>query len=383
MPVAARKNRHFSDSAEFRIWYPLRHQDHVEHEYVGNLHTHSLYSDGHGSHQDIARAAIQAGLDFVVVTDHNVWVQGMDGYRYMEGKRVLLLTGEEIHDQSREPQKNHLLVYETRAELAPFAPDPQNLLDEVSSRGGLSFAAHPFDPAAPLFNEDDLSWEAWDVHGLTGIELWNFMSEFKSRLTSLPRAIFYALSPSFIARAPFPQVLERWDHMLATGKRMVAIGGSDAHALPASLGPLKRTLFPYQYLFRAVNTHVLLADPLAGETARDRKALFEALRSGAAFVGNDLPASTRGFRFHALGETENVGMGGELRIRLGVTLQVRTPYPARIHIIRDGREIACWKGVETAVQTVRDPGAYRVEAYIPHRGRMCGWIFSNPIFLSS
>ena len=34
------------------------------HEYVGNLHNHSIYSDGHGSHDDIALAAIQAGLDF-------------------------------------------------------------------------------------------------------------------------------------------------------------------------------------------------------------------------------------------------------------------------------------------------------------------------------
>ncbi|MEJ2562258.1 MAG: PHP domain-containing protein, partial [Anaerolineales bacterium] len=71
------------------------------HEYAGNMHNHSIYSDGHGSHVEIARAAIQAGLDFIVVTDHNVWVDGMDGYRYLGKDRVLLLTGEEIHDQVR------------------------------------------------------------------------------------------------------------------------------------------------------------------------------------------------------------------------------------------------------------------------------------------
>jgi hypothetical protein len=54
----------------------------VAYEYVGNLHTHTNYSDGNGSHEDIALAAIKAGLDFVIVTDHNVWVDGMDGYRY-------------------------------------------------------------------------------------------------------------------------------------------------------------------------------------------------------------------------------------------------------------------------------------------------------------
>jgi len=238
------------------------------------------------------------------------------------------------------------------------------------------------DPAAPLFDEDDLSWDAWDVHGLTGLEVWNFMSEFKSRLSSLPRAVYYALNPDAVAHGPFEAVLERWDHMLATGRRVVAIGGSDAHAMPASLGPLKRIIFPYTYLFRSVNTHLLLDEALSGETARDRKLLFQALRSGSAFVGYDRPAPTRGFSFHALGETEQVGMGGELAIKLGVTLQVRTPRPASIRLLRSGIEVGRWKDVQTAVQTVREPGAYRVEARLPFRGRSCGWIYSNPIYLT-
>jgi hypothetical protein len=38
------------------------------HEYVGNMHMHTPYSDGEGSHVEIARTAQQAGLDFVIVT---------------------------------------------------------------------------------------------------------------------------------------------------------------------------------------------------------------------------------------------------------------------------------------------------------------------------
>ena len=71
------------------------------HEYCGNLHTHTRYSDGAGSHNDIALAAMKAGLDFVVVTDHNVYVRGLDGYRTQGTNRVLLLVGEEVHDQAR------------------------------------------------------------------------------------------------------------------------------------------------------------------------------------------------------------------------------------------------------------------------------------------
>ena len=55
----------------------------MTHEYIGNLHLHTPYSDGHGSHDEIAKAAIDAGLDFIVTTDHNIWIGGIDGYRTM------------------------------------------------------------------------------------------------------------------------------------------------------------------------------------------------------------------------------------------------------------------------------------------------------------
>ena len=47
-------------------------------EIVVNLHMHTRYSDGSGSHKDIANAAIQTGLDAVIVTDHNVLVEGVE-----------------------------------------------------------------------------------------------------------------------------------------------------------------------------------------------------------------------------------------------------------------------------------------------------------------
>ena len=71
------------------------------HEYIVNLHMHTAYSDGTGSHSDIAQAALQAGIDVVIVTDHNVWVNGPEDYYEDETRRVLLLVGEEVHDRTR------------------------------------------------------------------------------------------------------------------------------------------------------------------------------------------------------------------------------------------------------------------------------------------
>ena len=128
------------------------------HEIVLNLHMHSRYSDGGGSHRDIASAAVKCGLDAVLVTDHNVLVPALRGY-YRDGARqVLVLIGEELHDRNRDPQKNHLLVFGANREMAAFAADPSNLIQSINASGGLSFIAHLTDPAAPAFDEADISW---------------------------------------------------------------------------------------------------------------------------------------------------------------------------------------------------------------------------------
>jgi hypothetical protein len=351
------------------------------HEYVGNLHLHTPYSDGHVTHENIARAAIRADLDFVVTTDHNIWVGGMDGYRTMGQKRVLLIVGEEVHDQTRDPQKNHLLIYETGSELAAYAKDPQALIDEVNNAGGLAFIAHPVDPEAPAFKEPNLSWEIWDIDGYAGLEIWNFMSEFKSLLKSFPKALFYAYNPTQIASGPFEESLVKWDSLLAKGKRVVAIGGADAHAFPIRMGPFRRTLFPFEFHFRTVNTHVLTNEPLSGEADIDRQRIFQAIRRGHCFVGYDLPASTKGFRFVGIGDQGQVIMGDTLRSEFGATLQIKLPLRTSVRLLRNGDEVKSWKHTEVAVYTARETGAYRVEAFIPFKGKMRGWIYSNPIYV--
>ncbi len=351
------------------------------HEIIVNLHMHTYYSDGHATHDQIARAALRAGLDAVIVTDHNVFVSGPEDY-YRDGdQRVLLLVGEEIHDQARQPQKSHLLVFGHNSELSHLAWDAERLLETIRKLGGLSFIAHPYDPPAPAFGEEDLSWEDWQLRGVTGIEIWNAMSEFKSLLKSRLHAIYYALRPERIARGPFPQALSKWDELLASGQRLVAIGGSDAHGMPASMGPLKRTIFPFDFHFRAINTHLLIEKPLQGEIEEDRRLIYDALKHGRAFVGYDLPASTRGFRFNALGYEQTAQMGGEISAEKGVTFQIRLPQIAECRLVRNGQVLKTWSDQQHCTYITSQAGAYRVEVYLKYLGQRRGWIFSNPIYV--
>lgn len=352
------------------------------HEIRLNLHMHTSYSDGTGSHSDIAQAALDCGLDAVIVTDHNVLVQGPEGYYGDEEQRVLLLIGEEVHDRTRDPQKNHLLVFGVEEEMAGHARDPQLLLNAVNKAGGLSFLAHPVDPAAPAVDQPDISWVNWDITDFTGIELWNGFSEFKSLLKSKAHALYYAYQPDRVARGPMPETLQKWDELLSTGKKIAAVGGSDAHALHARMGPLRRTLFPYEYHFQAVNTHLHLPTPLSGEVEIDKQIIYEALRSGHAHVGYDLPAPTDGFRFYAKGKFQSAEMGDEISAAGGVTLQISLPLRTEITLIKDGEMIKHWSNREVCTHITTEPGVYRVEATLPFKGQKRGWIYSNPIYIT-
>jgi hypothetical protein len=352
------------------------------HELIVNLHMHTKYSDGSGTHAEIAEAALKAGIDAVIVTDHNVLVEGVTRYFQNGDRRVLLIAGEEVHDQTLLPAKNHLLVFGADREVATLAYNSQRLIDSIEEAGGLAFIAHPIDPAAPAFGETAINWENWAVQGFTGIELWNAMSEFKSLLKTKLHGLFYAFNPKLVARGPFPEALRKWDELLGNGFKVVAVGGSDAHAFQASLGPVKRTLFPYLFHFQAVNTHLFVPKPLNGDATADTRVLMEAFRQGHAFIGYDLPAPTRGFRFTAQGKNITAWMGDTISIESGVTLQIHLPRRTECRLLKDGGLIKTWHNREICTHIATEPGVYRVEAAIDYLGRRRGWIFSNPIYLT-
>lgn len=346
-------------------------------EIAGNLHNHTVYSDGRGTHHEIAAAAERAGLDFVVTTDHNVWVGGAAGYY----GRVLLLVGEEVHHARRVPQVNHLLVYGAEREMSPQAADPQALIEAVGQAGGVCFLAHPFDPGSRL--DADLApipWVDWDVEGYAGLEIWNAMSEFKGLLWSRLAAIVYAYFPGLGLRGPSRSTLRTWDALLAAGRRVTAIGNADAHAGLHRLGPFQRVIFPYETLFRWVNTHLLVEEPLSGEAVADSRLIYDALRAGRTWVGYDGIASTRGFRFHVRSGVEIALIGDEIKRAAAAIIEVETPQRGSIRLLKDGQVVARARGTKLNFTTA-ETGVYRVEVHRTFRGQRCGWIFSSPIYV--
>jgi len=345
-------------------------------EYVGHIHLHSTFSDGVATIEEIIRLANQAGLDFIIPTDHNVLVKGLDGWY----DRTLLLMGEEVHDQQRQPESSHYLALNIEEDVFPYAQDPQAVINAVNDQGGFGFLAHPVEYTPPPFVEEpNLSWRDWQVSGYTGLELWNYMSEFKNRLPNKAAAILFCYFPRLVMRGPYPDTLAKWDELLQE-RKTVAIGGSDVHGNTYRLGPLRRVVQPYDYLFRAVNTHILSQQTFNGQLDHDQRVVCDALREGRCFVAYDLLGDTRGFRFTATSGDAQAIMGQEIALQREVSLEVHSPRRADIRLLRDGRIVARRWG-KSLRWTTSERGVYRVEAYRSFLLKKRGWVFANPIYM--
>lgn len=343
-------------------------------ERVGNIHIHTTHSDGSGNFGTVADAANRVGLDFLICTDHNVYVPQHQGWY---GK-TLVLVNQELHHPD-DPHSNHLLVLDVGEDLAPLADNPQESIDAVRARGGLAFIAHPFEHSGAYAEEPEIDWRAWEASGYDGIELWNYMSEFKSYATEASIALLYAMWPKLAIRGPYRETLAKWDELLARG-RVCAIGGSDAHATTYRLGPLAMQVFGYRHLFRAVNTHILATREWQADPEADARTVYEALAQGRAFVAYDGLAPARGFTCIAQHRGAVHTMGDEIQADGQVHFYVRTPRAGRIRLIANGFCVAESRG--KALDYAGDsPGAYRVEVHRVYMGRERGWIYGNPIYV--
>src|SRR6186997_3638246 len=68
--------------------------------FKGNLHTHTLNSDGDSTPDDVVRWYREHGYAFLVLTDHN-FLTSVDGLNALHGadQRFLVVKGEEVTDQ--------------------------------------------------------------------------------------------------------------------------------------------------------------------------------------------------------------------------------------------------------------------------------------------
>lgn len=343
-------------------------------EYQGNVHIHSTYSDGSATIEEICTAAKKAGLDFIIVTDHYT-LKGLPEEGYRNG--LLLLVGMEINDIH-----SHYLALDIDTVVENNTDHPQQVIDAVNRLGGIGIIAHPLEYLASFLENDMLyTWQDWSVNGFQGIEIWNLLSQWKGSVTNFWKAIYYVINPQAALFGPYPEVMQRFDRYQQQGKKIVAWGGSDAHAPEIKLGPWKINIIPYEFSFRSINMHVLLPRKLSRDLVVDKQLVYNALRQGRCWVANDYYKSSRGFSFELCAGPKKWLMGDSVPGQENMQIKVNTPYKARVKLIKNGVLAGTSEGSKHVFRQIK-PGVYRVEAALSHSRRFSPWIYSNSIWVN-
>jgi hypothetical protein len=342
------------------------------HDLACVVHLHSTYSDGTGTVRQIAKAGRRAGVDVVLLTDHDTLAAARSGEEGWYGD-VLLLVGEEVSPR----RGNHYLAFGLDEEIDHSQLDAAGICRAVRAAGGFGFAAHPFSHGSERFKRagTGMPFDALDCEALDGIELWSFVTDTGESVRSVREMVRFVATPGRVLDHPPRRNMEAWDELCRT-RRVVAIGGLDAHQFGKRIGPVvPLRIMGYHRSFRYIRTHVLCESAPTGELEPDREAVYEALRSGRCYIAVDSIAPARGFTF----EADDLPMGAEAPAARR-KLTARTPSDAKLRLLRDGREIAGAVG-RTLEAEVEEPGVYRVEALRDKHGRERTWILSNPIYL--
>ena len=348
----------------------------------GVIHVHTSRSDGTGSPDGIAAAAAQAGLQFVVFTDHGDAARKPDPPVRLHG--VLCIDAVEISTD-----QGHVVAIGLPQAPYPLGGQARDVVEDVRRLGGMAIAAHPAsarqslrwsDPGAPF---DGIEW-------LNGDSQWR-----DERVSTLGRALLtYWWRPA----ESLGQLLDRpaeamrmWDEAIRT-RPVVGLAAADAHARIGLRGvgepyddrPVGR-LPDYLSQFRAFSI-VLPGVRFSGLATDDADLVVDTIRQGRVVSVIDALARPGWLELTASSGQARAEQGRELRPEGEVSLHVSAPVVAgaRLSVIRDGREVATSDLTKPEkIDFGPDNATYRVEVTLPGSpGRPpVPWLVSNPIYV--
>lgn len=345
-------------------------------EYKGNVHIHSRYSDGGGSIAEIVMHASRVGLDFIVVTDHSTLkglTNGEEGYH----DNVLALIGMEVNEEY-----NHYLALGIEHVVANNDNTPQQVIDEVNCQKGIGIIAHPYENGSPCFqNGRTFPWTDWSVEGFQGIEIWNYLSQYRDSFTSILKGVYLLLNPAAGLKSPYRKALNKLDQLQLEGKIVFAYGGSDAHGTKIRIRNWSITISPYELCFKLVNMHILCSEALTGEFKSDKNTIYKALGDGCSWIACDYYRKSDGFRFEVNHQSRSWPVGSRVKYYPGLYITVKTPAESQVVLIRNGRHMYVSTGKQHCFKPI-PTGIYRIEAYLKYKCRLRPWIYSNSIWVT-
>lgn len=396
-----------------RINIPLR-AGHNDYRCILHAHAEDSSHTG-GALPEMLADAKKAGVHAVLLTDHfRPPADFIDGRWRGVKNGVLFIPGAEVHG---------FLAYPTKSILKRMDLKGLDFVNTVIADDGMIFLSHIEER------------REHPVDGLTGLEIYNRHWDAKRDKVSLLALAIMLTDPKQLAdleqalrlypdevlafQCVYPDVyLKKWDE--GTRRvRLTGIAANDCHhnqvfivkmvdaetvllgtnvdkdekmrKITAETRPgiremtkgrkpgdvlAKLDFDPYYRSFRNSSTHVLAP-------RLDEAAIRGALRAGHAYVAHDWMCDATGFRFEAVDRRGELAasMGDEVKRSDGLKLTARLPAPAYIRLLCQGQEVAKLEGQADFEFEVKEPGAYRLEAWLKLDGEWRPWIFANPLYV--
>jgi hypothetical protein len=352
---------------------------------AGVLHVHTNRSDGRYTPDQVAAIAAQAGLKFLVFTDHGDGTRPPDPPTYRSG--VLCLDGVEISTAG-----GHYVALDMPASPYPLAGEARDVVDDVRRLGGFGVAAHPDSP------KPELRWNAWDspfdaVEWINPDTSWRVLAAdgWVSRFRLVEALLHYPMRPAETLAGLLTgaeQTISRWN-TVAARRRVVGLAGADAHANLALLNAdpvdtrFSIPLPSYDASFRMLSAHVTPEQPLSGNPRADAAILMRAIRAGHLYLAVAGLAAPPEFEFKAVNARGRAGQGDELPVGGPVALTVRSNAPPGFTttIWRGAEMLASKQGSELSIEAGAEPAVYRAEIRTDEHPRSRTWLLSNAIYV--
>ncbi|UCC83295.1 MAG: PHP domain-containing protein [Gemmatimonadota bacterium] len=358
---------------------------------AGVLGVHTQRShDAVGSESEVVRAARDAGLDFVILSDHRSADSPQELWRvqtrYEDG--VLLVRGQEI---SLGRDVGRVLVFGIDTVVTRWESSLDELGRLLEAHAATAVVAHSRSPRT----RD--SWRPRETPEIAGWEVFDLADVGRARLKD-PWVVYHLLA--LAASAPIGRMHESLLRLHRDGfdqaavaafdslypwNRSTALGALDAHPKTRVAGRLVPDYGPF---FKSIVNHIELASPLPRDAGVAMNALAAGLEAGGAFISFGNTQLARNFSLQLVAPGRGaVGMGRAVAwerrqyLRAGFWGGPRDRLIYRV--VRDGEHRAWVSGAELA-WPLDEPGVYRVEVYRytvrvgPLTWNLRPWIFANP-----
>ena len=186
-------------------------QDRPELWFKGNLHTHTLNSDGDSTPDDVVRWYREHGYHFVTLTDHN-YLTSVDGLNALHGadEKFLVMKGEEVTDRFGS-KPIHINGLDPTGLIRPTGGSSvvdmvQKMVDAIRAARGVPSVNHP-----------NYGW-AISADELAHVQRTRLLEVFNGH----PLV-------NNMGGGGVPGLEAVWDRMLSSGKLLYGIAVDDAH----------------------------------------------------------------------------------------------------------------------------------------------------------